>query len=130
MERKSVAVPDFPGPAGRTLEQDLGVDVCVVGSGIAGLSAAYHLAREGRSVAVLDDGPLGGGMTHMTSAHLSYEIDDFYFELEKLHGEQGAVLAAESHLSAIDRVEAIVRDEGIDCDFARRLEKGVRTLFP
>jgi glycine/D-amino acid oxidase-like deaminating enzyme/nitrite reductase/ring-hydroxylating ferredoxin subunit len=105
--------------AGRALEQDLAVDVCVVGAGIAGLTTAYHLAKEGRRVAVLDDGPIGGGITQMTTAHLTYEIDDFYFELEKVRGEEAAALAADSHLAAIDRIEAIVREEAIDCDFAR-----------
>ncbi|MDQ3388747.1 MAG: FAD-dependent oxidoreductase, partial [Gemmatimonadota bacterium] len=36
------------------LREDLQADVCVVGAGIAGLSVAYHLAREDRKVIVLD----------------------------------------------------------------------------
>jgi len=36
-----------------------------------------------------------------------------------LHGEKGARLAAESHSAAIDRIEQIVREEHIDCDFER-----------
>lgn len=101
------------------LTTDLKVDVCVVGAGIAGLSVAYLLARLGRSVAVLDDGPVGGGDTQRTTAHLSNAIDDRYFEIERLHGADGARLAAESHSAAIDRIEAIVDYEEIDCDFAR-----------
>jgi glycine/D-amino acid oxidase-like deaminating enzyme/nitrite reductase/ring-hydroxylating ferredoxin subunit len=104
---------------GAPLDRDLDLDACVVGAGIAGLTTAYLLAKAGKRVAVLDDGPVGGGMTQMTSAHLSYEIDDFYSELEKIHGTEGIRLAAESHLAAIDRVEAIAQDEGIDCDFER-----------
>lgn len=104
----------FPA-LGRNLE----IEVCVIGAGIAGLTTAYLLAREGKSVAVLDDGPIGGGMTQMTSAHLTNMMDDRYFELESLHGQEGSRLAAESHTAAIDRIEAIVREEGIDCDFAR-----------
>ena len=46
-------------------------------------------------------------------------LDDRYFELERLHGEQGAKLAAESHAAAIDTIERIVRAERIDCDFER-----------
>jgi glycine/D-amino acid oxidase-like deaminating enzyme/nitrite reductase/ring-hydroxylating ferredoxin subunit len=94
-------------------------DVCVVGAGIAGLSVAYMLAREGRSVVVLDDGPVGGGETGRTTAHLSNALDDRYYNLESLFGAEGARLAAESHTAAIDRIEAIVREEGIDCDFER-----------
>src|SRR5581483_7964775 len=38
---------------------------------------------------------------------------------ERVHGLDGARLAAESHATAIDTIERIVREERIDCDFAR-----------
>jgi glycine/D-amino acid oxidase-like deaminating enzyme/nitrite reductase/ring-hydroxylating ferredoxin subunit len=101
------------------LEENTHVDVCIVGAGISGLTTGYLLARAGKRVALIDDGPIAGGMTQMTTAHLTNEIDDRYFELEKLHGREGARLAADSHTSAIDRIETIVRQEGIVCDFAR-----------
>ncbi len=101
------------------LAADASADVVVVGAGIAGMTTAYLLAREGRKVIVLDDGPVGGGMTGRTTAHLVNALDDRYFELERLHGERGARLTAESHTAAIDRVEKIVKDEGIECEFER-----------
>ena len=105
---------DFP-----RLEQNAATDVCVIGAGIAGLSTAYLLARSGKSVVVLDDGPVAGGMTGVTTAHLTHVIDDRYFQIERLHGRDGARLAAESHTAAIERIEAIVIGEGISCDFER-----------
>jgi glycine/D-amino acid oxidase-like deaminating enzyme/nitrite reductase/ring-hydroxylating ferredoxin subunit len=101
------------------LAANVHVEVCVVGAGIAGLTTAYELAREGRSVALLDDGPIGGGMTQMTSGHLTNMMDDRYFELERLHGRRGARLAAESHTAAIHRIESLVGEEGIECQFER-----------
>src|SRR5438552_15682252 len=101
------------------LTKDATADVCVVGAGIAGLTTAYLLAEEGRSVVVLDDGPIAGGETSRTTAHLVNALDDRYFELERMHGEKGSRLAAESHTAAIDRVEAIVIKEKIMCDFER-----------
>jgi glycine/D-amino acid oxidase-like deaminating enzyme/nitrite reductase/ring-hydroxylating ferredoxin subunit len=106
-------------PTHSSLREDVRADVCVVGAGIAGLSVAYLLTKAGKSVVVLDDGPLAGGMTSVTTAHLSHAIDDRYFEIERLHGEGGSRLAAESHSAAIDRIEAIVQGENIDCDFER-----------
>lgn len=94
-------------------------DVCVVGAGIAGITTAYMLALEGRSVIVIDDGAIGSGETHHTTAHLSNALDDRYFELERLHGERGAKLAAKSHTAAIDAIEEIVGRENIECDFDR-----------
>jgi glycine/D-amino acid oxidase-like deaminating enzyme/nitrite reductase/ring-hydroxylating ferredoxin subunit len=101
------------------LAENVHVDVCIVGGGIAGLSTAYHLIQAGRSVAVLEDGPLVSGMTRMTTGHLVNMLDDRYFELEKLHGAEAMRVAADSHSAAIERIDEIVKKEGIDCDFAR-----------
>ena len=95
------------------------VEVCIVGAGMAGLTTAYLLCQAGKSVVVLDDGPLAGGITQMTTAHLVDALDDRYFELERLHGRVAARLAAESHGAAIDRIEAIAAAERIACEFAR-----------
>ena len=58
--------PDVPA-----LSEDEQADVVVVGSGVAGRSAAYELALTGRSVVVLDRGRIGSGMTARTTAHLT-----------------------------------------------------------
>ena len=106
-------------PVCPALAEDLRVDVCIVGAGMAGMSIAYLLTRAGKSVAVLDDGPLANGQTSMTTAHLTCVLDERYFELERMHGEEGARLSAESHMTAINRIETIVASERIDCDFER-----------
>lgn len=106
--------PEFP-----SLIQNESADVCIVGAGIAGLTTAYLLTKAGQSVIVLDDGPVMSGETQRTSAHLSCVLDDRYFDLERLHGEAGTKLVAESHAAAIDTIERIVREEHIDCDFSR-----------
>lgn len=94
-------------------------DVCIIGAGIAGLSVAYQLAKSGKSVIVLDDGPIVSGETERTTAHLVNALDDRYFELEKAHGQEGARLAAESHTAAIEAIERTAAAEGIECDFVR-----------
>lgn len=106
-------------PPSHPVDRSFETDVCVIGAGIAGLSTAYLLACEGKSVVVLDDGPIGGGMTERTTAHLSNVIDDGYVTIERLHGERGARLAFESHTAAIDRIEAIITTENLACDFER-----------
>ncbi|HEX3157296.1 MAG TPA: FAD-dependent oxidoreductase [Gemmatimonadaceae bacterium] len=110
----TAAIPAFP-----PLRIDAETDVCVVGAGIAGLTTAYLLTRAGKRVIVLDDGPVGGGETGRTTAHLASALDDGFAELERLHGPHGARLAFESHASAIHRIESIVREEAIDCGFTR-----------
>jgi glycine/D-amino acid oxidase-like deaminating enzyme/nitrite reductase/ring-hydroxylating ferredoxin subunit len=106
-------------PSYLPLQEEVHADVCVVGAGIAGLSTAYFLTRAGQKVVVLDDGPVAGGQTEMTTAHLSNAIDERYVRLEKLHGPEGARLAAEAHTRAIDAIESIVREHSISCEFER-----------
>jgi glycine/D-amino acid oxidase-like deaminating enzyme len=106
-------------PAFSPLSSDERADICIVGACIVGLTTAYLLGRAGRSVVVLDDGPILSGETERTTAHLSNALDDRYFVLERLHGEKGARLAAESHRTAIDQIERIIAEENIECDFAR-----------
>ena len=106
-------------PLQARLRDNIRTDVCIVGGGIAGMTTAYLLANEGRSVVVLDDGAIGGGMTGRTTAHLTNAYDDRYVEMEKLHGEDGARLIAQSHTAAIDKVEEICREEEFDCGYER-----------
>jgi glycine/D-amino acid oxidase-like deaminating enzyme/nitrite reductase/ring-hydroxylating ferredoxin subunit len=101
------------------LTQDLSAEVCIVGAGIAGMTTAYLLTRAGRDVVVIDDGPVGGGMTGRTTAHLVNALDDRFYEIESMLGEEESRLSADSHTAAIDQIERIVQDEQIDCEFER-----------
>jgi glycine/D-amino acid oxidase-like deaminating enzyme/nitrite reductase/ring-hydroxylating ferredoxin subunit len=107
-------VPWYPA-----LDDDTYADVCVVGLGLAGVTTAYLLAREGKTVVAIDDGGLAGGETGRTTAHITAVLDDRYYGLERLHGLVAAKLAAESHVAAIDRIEAIASAEDIACEFER-----------
>src|SRR3954447_23477718 len=108
-----------PEPTFSPLRQNTGADVSVVGAGIAGLTTAFLLQKEGRSVVVVDAFGLAAGETGRTTAHLTAVLDDRFSELESLFGVPGSRLAADSHRAAIDRIETIVGDERIDCDFER-----------
>ena len=106
-------------PTFEPLVEDTTADVVVVGGGIAGLTTAYLLSKEGVNVLVLEDGELASGESGRTTAHLSNALDDRYTTLENLFGKDGARLAAESHTTAIATIEQIVKAEKIDCDFTR-----------
>ena len=116
---KSVWMATAKMPSCSPLMEYAVADVCIIGAGIAGLTTAYLLLQAGKSVVVLDDGPLAGGATAVTTAHLTNELDERYYIIERMHGQEGSRLAADSHTAAINRIEAIVRKEQIDCDFER-----------
>ena len=99
-----------------SLVKNIAADVCIVGAGLAGLTTAYLLLEEGKSVCILESFEVGSGQTGKTSAHFTVALDERYFNLEKYHGKRGAELAATSHSLAIQRVLEIIKKEKIDCD--------------
>ncbi len=101
------------------LTQNIETEVVIVGGGIAGLTTAYCLTQQGKRVILIEDGFLGSGESGRTTAHIVNALDDRYTEIERLHGEKGVRLAAESHTAAIEFVAETVRRENIDCDFKR-----------
>src|SRR5450432_4301464 len=101
------------------LDKNIDADVCVVGAGIAGMTTAYLLAREGKSDLILDKNQIGSGETTNTTAHLSNVVDAGYREIQAIHGAKKAHMVAESHTAAIAQIESIVAEEKIDCDFER-----------
>lgn len=116
---RSCWMDGIPSIKAAPLTVDASCDVVVIGSGIAGLSTAYELSRFGKSVIVIDRGAIGSGMTSRTTAHLATELDDLYSELIKTRGEDEARLYHDSQVAAVNRIEAICRDEGIAADFRR-----------
>lgn len=102
-----------------TANTDHAAEVLIIGGGIAGLSTAYKLLKAGKKVTVVEDGFIGSGETGRTTAHLTNALDDRYYYLEKIFGQETAKLAAESHSAAIDEIEKNVQDLKIDCDFER-----------
>jgi len=95
------------------------VDVCILGAGLAGMVAAYLLAREHRSVMVIDEGPIGGVQGGFEAAHLASVMERPYAWMEARHGAAGARVAAQSYAAAIDALEAIALREHIACEFER-----------
>ena len=94
-------------------------NVCIVGAGIAGLTTAYPLAREGKSVVVLDDGPIAGGETGRTTAHLPTRstIGTWNSNACTATGVRAWRPRATRKPSTPSRASS--PDEKIDCDFLR-----------
>ena len=109
----SATLPRFPA-----LQANISTDVCVIGGGIGGLTTAYLLSREGKSVVLIEALDIGAGETGRTTAHF-FPPDNRYFAIERSFGPDKAQLVAESFLRATDLVESIVQSEQIDCEFER-----------
>ncbi len=96
------------------------VDVAIIGGGFTGLSAAYTLAKAGAKVAVLEAQTIGWGASSrnggMVLTGLKLSMETIY----KRYGRDLAQTLFQSSLDAINAVESLVTQEGIDCGFARR----------
>lgn len=102
-----------------TLSSDVDTEVLVVGGGIAGLTTAFCLAKEGLKVVLVEDGFIGSGESGRTTAHITCALGARYFELEKIFDQPTAKLAAQSHTAAIEWIANTVRQYDIDCHFKR-----------
>jgi glycine/D-amino acid oxidase-like deaminating enzyme len=100
------------------LEEDLRVDVAVIGGGITGITAAYLLKKAGISVALLERGQFGAVDSGHTTAHLTYVTDQRLTELVKIFGRDHAQAAWDAGAAAIAQIHEIVEAEKVDAEFA------------
>ncbi|WP_028223933.1 NAD(P)/FAD-dependent oxidoreductase [Paraburkholderia ferrariae] len=93
------------------------VDVAVIGGGFTGLSAALALARRGASVAVLDAGRMGGGASGRNGGQCNTGVAQDYAALREQLGVERAQGCYRAYAAAVETVERLIREEGIDCDY-------------
>ena len=95
-------------------------DVAVVGAGVTGLAAARRLAADGYQVVVLDAAGLGEGASALNGGMTTYGLKISARRALALYGESLGRELWQASLFAVDLVERIVAEEGIDCGYARR----------
>ena len=95
------------------------VDVAVVGAGFTGLSAALGLAKAGASVAVLEAAHVGAGASGRNGGQCNNGFAQDFSAMEDRFGFDRAVALYRAFDAAVDTVERLVAEEGIDCGFAR-----------
>jgi glycine/D-amino acid oxidase-like deaminating enzyme len=96
------------------------VDVAVVGAGFTGLSAALALAARGANVAVLEAGErVCFEASGRNGGHVNNGLAHDYGALADQVGTDQARAWYRAYDAAVNTVERIVREEAIDCGFAR-----------
>ncbi|MEA2410887.1 MAG: hypothetical protein QOC77_1448 [Thermoleophilaceae bacterium] len=96
------------------------VDVAVLGGGIAGLTTALLLKRDGARVAVVEAGRVGAGVTAYTTAKVTSLHGIQYQSVASSFGDDGARAYAEANEAGLERVAQFVDELGIDCDWRRK----------
>ena len=94
-------------------------DVAIVGAGFTGLSAARHLARAGASTVVLERESVGWGASSRNGGQVLSGLKLDPATLVERYGEGRARELFDAGRAAIARLEAIVAEDRIDCDYTR-----------
>lgn len=95
------------------------VDVAIIGGGYTGLSAARTLAKHGLRAAVLEANTIGWGASSRNGGMVLTGLKPDMETVMKKYGREIAKRLFQCSLDAIDTVEAIIQEEGIDCGFVR-----------
>src|SRR6266545_4204693 len=119
MRNVPVWIDDTPIQKFPKLQRDISADVLVVGAGVTGITVAYLLKKAGSTVALIERERVASIDTGHTTAHLTYVTDVQLQELAGNFGNDHAQAAWDAGAAAIDEIQRIAWEEGIECEFTR-----------
>jgi glycine/D-amino acid oxidase-like deaminating enzyme len=101
------------------------VDVVVVGAGFTGLSAALHVAKLGKSVAVVEANTVNWGASGRNGGMATTGLAIGFRKAIKRYGEERAIAYFREYNHAIDLIENLVADNDLQVDYARAGKMGL-----
>jgi gamma-glutamylputrescine oxidase len=116
-----------PPPPHAPLRGEIGADVCIVGGGISGLSAALHLAERGFSVALLEAKHLGFGGSGRSGGQTIFGYASGQEKLEKIVGKADARHMWDISIEGMKLQKELIARHSIACDYvAGHMHVGVK----
>lgn len=109
------------GPQSTTLQGDIEADVCIIGGGFTGVSAALHLTELGYDVVLLEAEKIAWGASGRNGGHVGVGQRKGQRELVSMVGNETAHTLWDYGLEAVGLVRSICENHNIDCD----LKQGV-----
>lgn len=103
--------------SGDKAEGDLSADVCIIGGGYTGLSAALHLAQRGHSVVLLEAHKVGWGASGRNGGQVCTGQRKEQNELEKTLGRDHARDLWKLSEEAKATLRTLIHDHDIECDY-------------
>ncbi len=107
-----------PAPIFPLLEDSIACEVCVVGGGITGCSAALNLAERGYRVVLLEGGRIGCGGSGRSGGQLIHGYARDMAEIERQVAPADARRLWQLSLEAVQITASRITRHGIACDLA------------
>ncbi|WP_055669496.1 FAD-dependent oxidoreductase [Desnuesiella massiliensis] len=101
------------------LEENIEVDIAIIGGGITGITLGYLLKKEGAKIAILEANKIAKGTTGHTTAKITSQHHLIYDKLINQFGIERALQYAEANEYAINFIEETINEHNIQCDFHR-----------
>lgn len=105
-----------PAPSHPRLEESRSCDVCVIGGGITGCTAALHLAERGYDVVLLEAARVGWGASGRSGGQKIFGYSCDMGTLRRGVGASAARRLWELSVEALELVDSQIRRFDIDCD--------------
>ncbi|WP_261844376.1 NAD(P)/FAD-dependent oxidoreductase [Aliamphritea ceti] len=109
------------GIQGQALRGETEADVCIVGAGFTGLSAALHLAQKGYSVVLLDAEKVGWGASGRNGGQVCQGQNMDHEDMIDKVGRQAADSLWDMSVESVELVKSLIAEHQIECD----LKQGV-----
>jgi len=106
-----------PAPERPPLAGTVDCDVCVIGGGIAGCSAALHLAERGYRVVVLEEQRVGWGASGRSGAQAIHGVAAGQAKIERLLGASAARKVWDVTVEGLALIRELIARHNIQCDW-------------
>ncbi len=112
MHYYSMWLDDVKFPEYEALNENIDIDVLIIGGGITGLNVAHQLMNSNLKVCIIDKNRIAKGITARTTGKITYLQDNIYSKLK-----DNAKLYYQSQIEAINMIKKNIKKYDIDCDF-------------
>jgi len=98
-------------------EQDLTVDVVVIGGGMAGLHAAQAFSKKGKKVALLEQYYCGSGATGKSSGFITPNAELSFTDFSKRYNQETARNIWNLFISGVEDIRSNIIHNSLACDY-------------
>ena len=102
---------DYP-----TLNENKEVDVLIIGGGLTGISALYHLRNSNLKVMLVEQNKLVSSTTSNSTGKLTYLQNDLIDKIRKNFNNEVALKYINSQIEAINLIKESIKENNIKCD--------------